>query len=227
MKLSRVRLADQVVDKIQEMIAQGVYKTGDKLPVENELANMFSVSRITIREAFVKLSMMGIVDIRQGEGTFVKELSPESFMKPLLPMLILDEKNLKDIYETRLVIESKTAELAALHINDEESRELLLLHKTMENNFATEDFHQYRSNDYLLHLSIAKYGKNLILHKIVEIIYDLLKYSIDVGTNKEPFIEKSIRYHKQIVEAIINKDSVKAKEYMYEHINGGLEFFSK
>ena len=78
MKLARVRLADQVANKILEMIANGIYKPGDKLPVENEIAESFSVSRVTIREAFVKLSMMGIIDIRQGDGTFVKKVSPDS-----------------------------------------------------------------------------------------------------------------------------------------------------
>lgn len=104
MKLAKVRLVDQVVAKIQEMISQKIYRPSEKLPVENELAEMFSVSRVTIREAFVKLSMIDIVDIRQGDGTFVKSVSPESFMKPLLTMLILDKKNLTDIYVTRIAI---------------------------------------------------------------------------------------------------------------------------
>lgn len=227
MKLTKVRLVDQVVAKIQEMISQEVYKPGEKLPVENELAEMFSVSRATIREAFVKLSMMDIVDIKQGDGTFVKKVSPESFMKPLLPMLILDNNNLIDIYETRMAIEGKTAELAASNATDEDVKELREILSVMEYNYKQNDFKQYHENDYKFHLLVAKCSKNPILLKILEIIQDLLKYSISAASDQVIFIERSIRLHNLIVSAISEKKPQEAVEHMFSHVGGGMDYFKQ
>jgi len=227
MKLAKVRLADQVADKILEMIANGIYKPGDKLPVENEIAELFSVSRVTVREAFVKLSMMGIVDIRQGDGTFVKKVSPESFMKPLLPMIILDKKNLVDIYVARLAIESKTAELAALNSTDQDINDLNDIMKLMENAYKLNDFEQYHINDCNFHLMIAKVGKNAILYKILEIIHDLLNYSIIAASEESSLLELSIKLHKLIIGAITDRDPDKAVEYMVSHLSGGLNYLKK
>lgn len=227
MKIAKVRLADQVADKILEMIANGIYKPGDKLPVENEIAELFSVSRVTVREAFVKLSMMGIVDIRQGDGTFVKKVSPESFMKPLLPMIILDKKNLADIYVARLAIESKTAELAALNSTDQDISDLNDIMKLMENAYKLNDFEQYHINDCNFHLMIAKVGKNAILYKILEIIHDLLNYSIIAASEESSLLELSIKLHKLIIGAITDRDPDKAVEYMVSHLSGGLNYLKK
>lgn len=226
MKLAKVRLADQVVAKIQEMIAQGIYKPSEKLPVENELAEMFSVSRVTIREAFVKLSMMDIVDIRQGDGTFVKSVSPESFMKPLLPMLVFDKKNLTDIYVTRIAIEGKTAELAAQNASAENIDELRRLLNSMDYSYEQSNFEQYHESDYSFHLLVAKSGKNTVLYKILEILQDVLKYSITAASNEPALIEKSIKYHKLVVAAIAERNVEEAVDHMLTHIRGGLSYFT-
>ena len=224
MKLAKVRLADQVVAKIYGMISQGIYRPSEKLPVENELAEMFSVSRVTIREAFVKLSMMDVVDIRQGDGTFVKSVSPESFMKPLLPMLVLDKKNMTDIYVTRIAIEGKTAELAALNATDADINELRGILRTMDYNYEQKDLESYHENDYIFHLLVAKCGKNTILYKILEILQDVLKYSITAASMEHVFIEKSIKLHNSIFSAILERNPEKAVEHMLTHISGGLSF---
>ena len=225
MKLAKVRLVDQVVAKIQGMILQGIYKPREKLPVENELAEMFSVSRVTIREAFVQLSIMDIVDIRQGDGTYVKSVSPESFMKPLLPMLILNKKNLTDIYVTRIAIEGKTAELAALNATDKDIADLRGILQSMYYNFEQNNFEQYHENDYIFHLSVARFGKNTILPKILEILQDCLKYSITAASNEPVLIEKSIKLHRLIVDAIAERNPEKAVEHMLDHIKGGMVYF--
>lgn len=74
MKIERTSLSDRVAEELQAMIRSGEYKPGDKLPTEGELMEKFSVSRITVREAVRKLRTMGLVEVRQGDGTFVKEL---------------------------------------------------------------------------------------------------------------------------------------------------------
>lgn len=226
MKVSKTRLADQVADRIQELIARGDYAPGDKLPVENELCEMFSVSRVTTREAIVKLSLMGIIDVRQGEGTFVKKLAPESFMKPLLPMLILDKKNLQDVFVVRLLIEAKTAELAALNATPEDLEEIRLLVDKMNLYAGQNKIGLYNEADAEFHYAIARHSKNQILFTIQTLIFDVMKGAIGVSTSPPNALAISIKYHQLIYDAIVSKDGTAAARYMTEHIEGGAKYIN-
>lgn len=223
-KLKRKSLSDRVLEIIQQNIIENIYRPGDKLPVENELAQKFGVSRITIREAITKLSFMGIVTIKQGEGTFIRKVTPESFMKPLLPMLLLDQKNIYDISVARLTIEVKTIELAAENATEQDIDYLASLVDKMESDLANKELNKYNSHDVLFHLHIAKASGNLILYKVLEIIQDLMKGQITI-TSAVPFAnERSIEGHKIILQAIKNKDKRLATKTMKEHINSAVEY---
>lgn len=126
MPVQRIKLSDQVADQLRAMITAKQYRPGEKLPVESELAAEFGVSRITVREAMHKLDVMGIVEVRQGAGTFVREITPAAYIKTLLPMLSMDNNSLKDIFEIRQIIECKSAELAALNATAEDLAQVKL-----------------------------------------------------------------------------------------------------
>ena len=104
---------DIVTERLKDMIISGTYKSGEKLPNEASLCEMFGVSRITIREAMKKLSMMGLLDIRQGKGTFVKSMDLSLFMKPLYQLIDFEEVDINAIFDARLYIESGTVYMAA------------------------------------------------------------------------------------------------------------------
>lgn len=224
MKVNRVRLADQVCNKIQEMIAQGIYHPGEKLPVENEFAEMFQVSRVTIREAFVKLGMMGIVDVRQGEGTFVRSLAPESFMKPLLPALVLSQANLTDIYVARITIEKKTVELAARDATREEMARMSEILAEMESAIAGDDQNAYDEADFQFHLEIARASHNVILFTILELLQDYMRYSIVAVSGAPTARKNSTHSHPMIFDAIQRRRPDLAVKYMEEHLSGGFVY---
>ena len=159
---SKVRLADRVASDIQSMIFDK-YQPGDKLPVENELAQLFSVSRVTVREAIKQLNTLGIVDVRQGDGTFVKQLSPASFMRPMLPMLTLSNVDLEDIFEARILIEGHAAECAAKLATDEEILRLKSTLDEMEQVAITGEILSYNECDVRFHNEIACYIHNQVI----------------------------------------------------------------
>ena len=99
--ISRRNISRQVYDQMLDNILNGVWPPGTKLPSENELTQMFGVSRVPIREALKKLSTMGITQTRQGEGSFVQMMTPGMFMNSLLPMLVWNRKSMMDILEYR------------------------------------------------------------------------------------------------------------------------------
>lgn len=218
------RLSDQVARELQAMICNQLYQIGDKLPVENDLAQMFSVSRITIREAVRMLSIMGILDVRQGDGTFVKSLSPESFMRPLIPMLSLNKKNLEDIFEVRMLIECKAAELAAQFATDEQIEVLQGLYDKMEACALNGDLDTYNDYDANYHYEIARFSSNEVLKTILGLLGDMLKDAIMASISPPNALTTSLIYHKKILESIARHDSASASEYMQAHLKGGADY---
>jgi GntR family transcriptional repressor for pyruvate dehydrogenase complex len=218
------RLSDQVARELQAMICNNLYQIGDKLPVENDLALMFNVSRITIREAVRMLSIMGILDVRQGDGTFVKSLSPESFMKPLLPMLSLNKKNLEDIFEVRMLIECKSAELAALHSTEEQAQALRDLLDKMEACALTGDLETYNEYDARFHYEIARISANEVLRTILGLLGDMLKDAIMASISPPNAVTTSLIYHNKIYESILRHDAKSASSYMQAHLQGGADY---
>lgn len=223
MAVAKVRLADRVTADIQNMIFTK-YQSGDRLPVENELAQLFSVSRITIREAISKLNTMGIVDVRQGEGTFVKELTPSSFMRPLLPMLTLSDVDVGDIFEVRLLIECRAAELAAQRATDEELQVIKATLETMEHATLSGEIRQYNELDVRFHNEIARYCHNQVISAISELIIEMIQESIFYSCKTPSHIVNSIIYHNRICQALLERDAETAAQMMKEHLASGLAF---
>ncbi len=221
MPIAKTRLSDQVAQELQNMIADETYKVGQKLPVENELAQMFSVSRVTVREAVRKLSVMGILDVRQGGGTFVKCLTPESFMTPVLPMLALDKKNLNDIFEVRILIECKSAELAAQNITDAQLEKLKRLLDKMDACALQEDLDTYNQYDTKFHYLISASCGNKVLKTIQGLVGDMVSDAIRASLIAPNALTRSCIYHKKIYDALCAHDPVAAQEYIRTHLEGG------
>ncbi len=226
MNSTKVRLADQVTSDLQAMIFNK-YSPGDRLPVENELAQLFSVSRITIREAISKLSTMGIIDVRQGDGTFVKRLSPASFMQPMLPMLALSDVDLADVFDVRLLIESRAAELAAERITEEEQKKLQNTFDIMEQAALSNEIRKYNELDVQFHKEIAAISGNQVIAVICELITEMIRESIFYSCHIPSHIMNSVIYHNRIYNAIKDHNAPLAAQMMREHLRGGLAFAQK
>lgn len=224
MKIARTPLSDQVAEKLQAMIRAAEYQAGDRLPAEGELAEKFSVSRITVREAVRKLRAMGILEVRQGEGTFVKTLTPTSVMKPLISMLTLDKKNLGDIFEVRMLIECRAVELATQRA-DQESIEKLRAHlDQMDLCVINNDLSRYNEMDALFHCEILQCSGNQVMIAIGDVIVSMIRESISVGISPPNALANSVVFHKKIVDAIERKDAEDAVALMKQHLQGGANY---
>ncbi len=223
----RERLGDRVTNELQDMIFSE-YKPGDKIPTEEILSKQFSVSRITVREAITNLKSKGILDVRQGDGTFVSKLTPSSFMKPILPMLKLKNTDIADIFEVRILIETKAAQLAATHgISKDELAKLNSLLKLLDQAAIDKNTILYNDLDLEFHQCIAHYSQNEVLSTIHELLLDLIKETIQKACSWPEHIISSIVFHKRIVQAISNQNPEKAGEMMCTHLTDGLAFIRK
>ena len=118
--IERVPVGEQVARQLLALVQDGSLEPGQKLPPERELSTMLEVSRPSLREALRALSLLGVLKIRQGGGVYVSALDPESLLAPLHFFVSLNEKNLEDLFEARLVVEGENARIAARKMSDED-----------------------------------------------------------------------------------------------------------
>src|ERR671937_235572 len=118
------RIYEEIVRQIKQMIAEGRLTSGDQLPPERDLAEKFVVSRTSVREALRALESVGLVQIRPGEGTFVREVSVEALIEPLALVMVSQREAIGELFEARRLIEPALAALAARRATPEELHEM-------------------------------------------------------------------------------------------------------
>lgn len=167
-KIVKVSLSDQVSEHLRQMISDNEFPVGSKLPSESELANMFGVSRLTVRMALQKLSAQGLTVTRPGDGTFVKKFNIAAYMDEV-SSIVMKPEMLDDVLEFRLCIEGEAAKLAMDRITPEDLRRMELLSSKMSG-FVYDYEHpksfnlnEYVELDFKFHLALCKCSHNSLL----------------------------------------------------------------
>lgn len=214
-KITRQSVSDQVFEQLKEQLLMNEWRRGEKLPSENELATSFDVSRVTVRHALQKLTALGLIETKLGEGSFVRDVQPGISMNQLIPMAYLNENSLQEIIEFRRVIEGKVAELAAMKATSEDIEKLEKAFATMEQ--VKEDLQQFSEADLNFHLTVADIAKNSIILQIYHIINDVLRKAFSEIVLKRGN-RAGLYYHNLLLEAIKSGDATKARRIMDEHM---------
>jgi GntR family transcriptional repressor for pyruvate dehydrogenase complex len=211
----RKNVWEQVVDQIKSLIISGEWKVGQQLPPEIKLAKQFGVSRPTLREAIKQLSLMGLVEVCHGKGTFVTRPNNESFMRPLSLLLMQKKQNILEVVEARLMIENTTASYAAKRVTE---AEIQILQTYLSEMIANkQNLEKYIEIDHLFHKQIALAAKNSIMIKMFDIVEDLLN-SKQFRKIILPNMKTGVEEHQKILKAILSGDSNKAQSAMNEHL---------
>lgn len=211
MEIVRTNLANQVYEYIQEQIANGIWKPGQKIPSEIELAKKLNISRMTLRTGVQKTNLMGITETRVGEGTFVKEFS----MRPFLETLY--KSNLIDISDERINQMRETLQIGSVRIAlnsediDSEIEELEDIYHQMEDAIGCGDLELFHKADAQFHRKICRLCHNEILFSV----YDALEYLLNEVTkqNAEASLQFNddngkalLQYHRYELDAIKCRD---------------------
>ena len=135
--VKNMKVYEQVVDQIKEMVRIGQIKKGDKLPTERVMAEELQVSRTSIREAMRALEVVGLIESRQGAGNYIREEFDDVLLEPLSIVFMLQNGTNKDIFELREVLELSTIFLSVMRISDEELKKLgeLVAYKHMQEHY--------------------------------------------------------------------------------------------
>ena len=217
--VQRTSVSDAIIAQITDLIERNVLKPGDRLPPERELCKRFQVGRSSLREALRSLSMMGLLDGRVGEGTFVCDKG-QYVERALQWGFLLDGKKLQDLSETRLMLESQNAYLAAERATPEDLAAIADALAGMAGGLA--DAGRFLASDLQFHLLIAQATHNSILYSLLETtrnyLQEWIKESLAEPSLAGPRAELSLAEHQQILAALQRRDAEAARQAMAAHI---------
>lgn len=168
------KISSQVFDQLLEQIKAGAWKNGEKLPSENEMCRTFNVSRISVREAVKQLAAMGLVETRQGEGSFLQTPSLENCTQNvLMPLFAMDPPSLLEILEFRSINEPSATALAVDRITEDELTNLESLVDEMQN--SELDIHEFIEDDLKFHIAVSKASHNSFIIKMNDFMFEMLR----------------------------------------------------
>lgn len=212
----RGRVYEQVLRQIQEQIASGRLKPGDKLPPERVLAQRFQVSRSSIRDAIQVLQTSRLVRSRQGGATAVCEISADALVSPLSQVIKDTHGLVAELMEARKMIEPLLAARAAANATDEDVARLEdVLRRQAEKMRRGEPIIEEDSD---FHYAIAVAARNSVVRRMVDMLMDLLRESRVRGMQGPGRPARSLAGHKRVVDAIRRRDPRAAHAAMLRHI---------
>ncbi|MHC1744224.1 MAG: FadR/GntR family transcriptional regulator [Syntrophobacteraceae bacterium] len=221
------RISDQVFDQLKDLIFRGHLKPGEKLMTERDLAQSMGISRPTVREAINKLVAMGLLEHRQGQGTYVASPADSSDKNPLAVVMEGHDATLVELLEVRLGLECNAVSFAARRATEEDVQELESCLNQMESDISGGRLGS--SADVAFHMAIAFATQNKVQIHIMRSFYNLLFYGIKENLERlysDPGnLGKVIAQHAAIVDAIRRHDPDGAHEAMKQHIVFVMEFF--
>ena len=214
-KLTRNLLSVSIADEINKMIIDKNMEPGAKLPNEKELAEIYRVSRPTIREAMKALKARNVVVIRQGDGTYVCDRTGIG-EDPLGLRYVEKEMLSKGIFEARLLIEPMIAMLAAQRATESDLREMgsniELMQRTDYRDPARSEL------DLQFHTLLAKCSKNPVFIQLMPVIYETIEKGFIILYSSEESHISAQKMHKEIYEACVCRDPLRAKFATETHI---------
>jgi GntR family transcriptional regulator, transcriptional repressor for pyruvate dehydrogenase complex len=209
-------LYTQIVQRIRNWIQEGTLKEGDPLPSERELAQLFDVSRVPVREALKILDFMGAVEHVRGKGVFVKKINMSQVMNSIDFLMVDPVHALLDLFEAREAIELQATRLAAQRRTADDIAAMETVIAEMERNI-TVGVDVYDASTKF-HSAVIAASHNSVISKINEFLADLLRYSRKQSLANPGRHETALAFHKKILQKIIEGDADGAVAVMAEHL---------
>ena len=215
-RINQIKLSEAVLNQLLGMLANGTFKPGDQLPSEPILSGELGVSRLTLREAIKVLETMGLIEIKRGRGTFVKDTPPGSLTRLIEASLTIPSITVLELLDARRLIEIETVARAALRRTDRDIVELSRILKEMEN--TIHEPVKYIQLDTSFHLKIASCANNRIMLSTLQMIRDQLRGEFERSINSPEKATAYCKDHRAIVEALKNRDKSRAVRIMVKHL---------
>jgi GntR family transcriptional regulator, transcriptional repressor for pyruvate dehydrogenase complex len=214
--VDRSTLSEEIAGRLLQLIQGERLRPGDKLPAERELAATMHVSRPVLREALRALSIMKVVEIRQGAGTYVTALEPQQLVSHLDFVFSKDTVALAQVLETRRVVEVGNVRLAAQRITADQLRRLGAI--LAELRTAVGDADRFSTHDIEFHDVVCEAAGNFLLGQFMSIINTLARVSRERTGAAPEFRARVVRDHERILRALRAHDEEAAGRAMAAHL---------
>lgn len=212
-------VTDEAITKIKEMIVSGELGPGDRLPREKELSERLGLSRNSLREAVKALSVIRILDVRQGDGTYVTSLSPPLLLEAL--SFVVDfhgDAQVLELLEVRRILEPAATAMACGRIDDEGVRELYALLDDVTEDVAVEKLVE---SDLEFHRRIAQASGNAYLASLLDSLSGrTARARIWRGVTQAQAVSRTLSEHRAIVDAIAARQPEVARSWATVHVSG-------
>jgi DNA-binding FadR family transcriptional regulator len=206
-------LVDQALDQLRLRITQGVWTVGQRLPTEPELATELGISRNTVREAMRVLAFSGLIEIRQGDGSYLRAV-----IDPLDTMKALSRCSPEQARETRHILEVEAIGLAALRRTDED---LVALRQALvvSGSHYHGDLDTYIACDLVFHRRLVDAAHNPTLSELYRYFSSIVGAHLRQTLNISPRHQAVFDLHIELLDAVEQRDPERAKALSRQLIN--------
>lgn len=217
-------IGEQVLAQMREQILTGVWKEGEKIPSENRLCEMFSVSRVTVRQAIQRLSALGLLETKPGGGSCVRSRNLDSFMRGAVPASSLKDEDLLDFLYFRIYFEAMAAFWAATVISEEQ---IDALERTIQNMVESRtERERFAACDLEFHMLLARSTGNQAVIFLEKQMQEVMSEQMSEVMG-EHGIEYGIDGHRKIIEALRRRDARGAHQKMFVHVDRGMRRYEE
>ena len=210
-KLPKISRVDQVYSALVTSIFREEWKPGEKLPSESELADTYGVNKLTVRMALQKLNVLGLLETRVGEGSFVRKFSIASYFNEINEMNLLSESQ-EEIADFRSVLQIGSFLLSLKQEPDKRQKsieDLEKMYEKMEECLTQEKYDEFQEWDYRFHKRVCQMSSNKMMINIAQATDQLLEdytkasgmRSIKAGRQKE-----LLKFHRVILDSLKKRD---------------------
>jgi DNA-binding FadR family transcriptional regulator len=197
-------LVDQAIDQLREAVRQGEWPIGQRIPTEPALAEQLGVGRNTVREAVRALSHSGLLEVRQGDGTYVRATSEVSGA-----VLRLCGSELREVLQVRRTLEVEGARLAASARTEDDLVKLDALLDERDRSWREKRYEDFARVDAEFHLTVVACGHNTLLTELYRGLTEVVTASVAATAGDKTVLVQEIG-HRGLLEAIAGKDADRA-----------------
>ena len=217
-----------MIDEIVKAIQEQRYQVGDRLPSERLLAEKIGVGRAAVREAFSALQVMGVIERRIGDGTYVaKGVERLTGVESALAAL-QENESLGEVWEARRILEVILARLAIEKADPVDIEKMEKCFNAIASSIHSENYDDYTVADRDFHLSLAAAAKNPFLERALSPVLEITHQQVATQVDKRYITQhgqEMIDRHRAILEALKNKDKDKIKQIIDQHFLASEKLF--